>query len=61
MDANKTKSKIKHDIKNALFRIESIFDILLSEENSPFSQEELSKDLKSTLKDLNDYSNKLLK
>ncbi len=61
MDTHDINSKIKHDLKNSLLRIETIFEILLNPTDSPFSKEELSKDLQLTLKEINDYSNQLLK
>jgi len=54
-------SKVSHDIKNALLRIESIFDILMSQEDSPFTKEQLSSDLKKTLKEIFDHADQLLK
>jgi len=54
-------SKISHDIKNALLRIESIFEILTSKEDSPFSKEQLSTDLQETLKEITSYADQLLK
>ncbi len=41
--------KIKHDIQNDLLRIQSIINIIINNEESPFSDDQLLKDLKISL------------
>ncbi len=54
------KDKINHDLRNSLFRIETILNILINEEIVPFSNKQLKEDLNKSLDEIKKNANFLL-